>query len=83
MWKKLHSLSNALGARFCSIDTVASVMFRCATQVPSVNAVHGPRASAVGCFMYQYLRAGGREGSFIVVKSSVELSFRREVWVDP
>jgi hypothetical protein len=81
--EKLHSARDALCSRFCSIDAVSSVMFRCAAQVPSVEAVHGPRVSAVGCFIYQYLRAGGHEGSFIVVESSVELNFRREGWVDP
>jgi hypothetical protein len=62
MWKKLHGPGDALGSGLGGVDPIAAVMVPSAAEVPSINAVNGPRAPSVRRFMDEYLRAGRREG---------------------
>ena len=47
VWEKFHRSFNYLRPWFCCVDSVAPVMLRCATEVPTFNAVNGPCFAAV------------------------------------
>ena len=57
-------------------------MFGCTAEIPTIDAVNGPGAATIGCLVDENFGAGRSKGSFVVVKSAIELSFGRESGVD-
>jgi hypothetical protein len=82
MRKKLHGAGDALGSGLGGVDPVAAVVVPSAAEVPAIDAVDGPRALPVWGFMNEYLRAGRREGSLVVIEGAVELRLRRQSEID-
>ncbi len=81
MREELHSTGDTFGSGFSGVYAVASVMFRCSADIPSVYTVNRPCAAAVGCFVDEDLRSGRCEGGFVIIEGSVELCFSGESWV--
>ena len=71
MWKKFDSAGDAFGSGFGGVHTVATVMLRCSTKVPTVDTMYGPGASAIGRFMDQNFGAGRCERGFVKVESAI------------
>ena len=48
VWKKLHCFGSEIGSGLWNIESVAAIVFRGGTQIPSVNPMGGPSAAVGG-----------------------------------
>jgi hypothetical protein len=62
MRKKIHIARDAFGPVFLSIHTITAVMVGYAAQMPSVDAVHGPRERRLGVSWMRTFVPGGAKG---------------------
>ncbi len=80
--KKFHGAANAFLPSFRNVSSVAAVVFRSGTNIPSVNAMGCPRFSLGWVFVDNDFGAGRRKRGSVVVESPIEDGFGRKAGID-
>ena len=80
--KEFYCAGNTFGSRFGCIYAVTAIMVGRTAEVPALNTVDSPCAPFVGCFVNEDFGARRSKGGFVIIESSVELSFGGQTGVD-
>ena len=80
--KKGDSVTDSLSSGLVDVDAVASTVFHCWAQMPSINSMGCPGSSFIGFFVHQHSGAWRCQWGAVEVKGSKQLCMSGELGVD-
>ena len=80
---KSHGPCDAFLASVQHKNSVATVVLRCRTNVPDIDAVWRPGTAFRRRFVQENFGSGGRERHFFIIEGSIEERFGQEPGIDP